>query len=70
MTCFAYEKMFWQRSIEDYMKFCFKAIFLIIIHAVGEICVSSREEIIRLNLITTFWPIFLIAAKVEVMIQW
>jgi len=37
MACFAYEKMFWQHSDnrklyeENYMKFCFKTILLIII---------------------------------------
>jgi len=54
MTCFAYETMGWQRSIEDYMKSCFKTVLLIIIHTVGGICVSSRREIIRLDVITTF----------------
>jgi len=52
--CFAYEKMFWQRSIENYMKFYFKAVLLIMIHIVGGVCVSSQGEIIKLNLITSF----------------
>jgi len=59
MKCFAdydvfYETMFWQCSTQDYMKFCFKAILLIITYMVGGICVSSRGEIIKLSLITTF----------------
>jgi len=29
MTCLACETIFWQRSIEDYMKSCFKEILLI-----------------------------------------
>jgi len=55
MTCFAYERMFWQCSTEDYTKSCFKAVLLIIAHTVGGICVSLREGIIRLSLITTFY---------------
>jgi len=41
----------------------------VIIHTVGGICVSSRGEIIRLSF-HNFLLIFLIAAKVDVMIQW
>jgi len=55
MTCFAYETVFRQCFTEDYMKSCFKALLLLLTHAVGGIFVSSREEIIRLSLITTFY---------------
>jgi len=66
--CFAYETMFWQCSTENYMKSCFKAILLIITHTVRGICLSSRGETSRLN--HNFLLIFLIAAQVDVMIQW
>jgi len=52
--CYAYETMFWQWSIENYMKSCFKATLLIITHTVVGICGSSWRKPIRLNLIATF----------------
>jgi len=55
MTYVAYETMFWQRSIKAYMKSCFKAILLMIVHTVGGICVSARGEKVKPNLITTFY---------------
>jgi len=54
MTYVAYETMFWQCSITEYMQPRFKAILLIVTHKVGRICVSLRKEIISLILILIY----------------
>jgi len=54
MTRFVCETKFCQCSTEDDMKFCFKAIFMMITHTVGGICDNSRLKIIRLDLTATF----------------